>query len=154
MKKGKRIREAGPLLLGLLLTAVFGCFTSFAYDSASLTTCTVENKNTVVVTGTAVSGTLNEGETPDDGYYYLFELSPYEAEIGTRTDYISWCNKGGELKFSLPYSGDVADSMLYSRFVVALKTGNTYQAISNPIYITNPEEMASFTEEYPDSMSK
>ncbi|MEY8394736.1 DUF5722 domain-containing protein [Lachnospiraceae bacterium 45-P1] len=154
MKKRKRIREAGSLLMGLLLTAVFGCFTSFAYDSASLTTCTVENKNTVVVTGTAVSGTLNEGETPDDGYYYLFELHPYEAEIGTRTDYISWCNKGGELKFSLPYSGNVADSILYSRFVVALKTGNTYRAISNPIYITNPEDMASFTEEYPDSMSK
>lgn len=154
MKKRKRIREAGPLLMGLLMAAVFGCFTSFAYDSASLTTCTVEGKNTVVVTGTAASGTLNEGETPDDGYYYLFELSPYEAEIGTRTDYISWCNKGGELKFSLPYSGNVADSMLYSRFVVALKTGNTYQAISNPIYITNPEDVASFTEEYPDAMSK
>lgn len=154
MRKGKKFRAGAVLLLGLLTAAVFGCFTSFAYDSASLTTCTVENRNTVVVTGAAASGALNEGETPDDGYYYLFELHPYESEIGSRTDYISWCNKGSELKFSLPYSGDVADSMLYSRFVVALKTGNTYRAISNPIYITNPGDMASFTEEYPDAMSK
>jgi len=36
MKKRKRIREAGSLLMGLLLTTVFGCLTSLAYESASL----------------------------------------------------------------------------------------------------------------------
>lgn len=154
MKKGTLLRNGAALLLGLLLTAAAGCFTSFAYDTASLKTCTVENRNTIVVTGTASAGELNEEETPDDGYYYLFELQPYETGIGSRTDYIAWTNKGSALSFTLPFSQDVSDPMLYSRFVVALKIGNTYQAISSPIYVTNPGDVAAYREEYPEAMSK
>ena len=169
MKKKNLIKGGAAGLLTLLLTAAMGCFASFAYDSASLKTCTVENRNTVVITGTAekdvpqetVPETLEDGtvvppetEVPDDGYYYLFELQPYETGIGSRTDYAAWCDKTEKLKFSLPFSGGDSDPRLYSRFVVALKIGDTYQAISAPIYVTNPGNVASFTEEYPEAMSK
>lgn len=169
MKKKNLIKDGAAGLLTLLLTAAMGCFASFAYDSASLKTCTVENRNTVVITGTAekdvpqetVPETLEDGtvvppetEVPDDGYYYLFELQPYETGIGFRTDYAAWCDKTEKLKFSLPFSGGDSDPRLYSRFVVALKIGDTYQAISAPIYVTNPGDVASFTEEYPEAMSK
>ena len=169
MKKKNLIKGGAAGLLTLLLTAAMGCFASFAYDSASLKTCTVENRNTVVITGTAekdmpqetVPETLEDGtvvppetEVPDDGYYYLFELQPYETGIGSRTDYAAWCDKTEKLKFSLPFSGGDSDPRLYSRFVVALKIGDTYQAISAPIYGTNPGDVASFTEEYPEAMSK
>lgn len=169
MKKKNLIKGGAAGLLTLLLTAAMGCFASFAYDSASLKTCTVENQNTVVITGTAekdvpqetVPETLEDGtvvppetEVPDDGYYYLFELQPYETGIGSRTDYAAWCDKTEKLKFSLPFSGGDSDPRLYSRFVVALKIGDTYQAISAPIYVTNPGDVASFTEEYPEAMSK
>lgn len=169
MKKKKLIKGGAAGLLTLLLTAAMGCFASFAYDSASLKTCTVENRNTVVITGTAekdvpqetVPETLEDGtvvpaetEVPDDGYYYLFELQPYETGIGSRTDYAAWCDKTEELRFSLPFSGGDSDPRLYSRFVAALKIGDTYQAISDPIYVTNPGDVASFTEEYPEAMSK
>ena len=169
MKKKNLIKDGAAGLLTLLLTAAMGCFASFAYDSASLKTCTVENRNTVVITGTAekdvpqetVPETLEDGtvvppetEVPDDGYYYLFELQPYETGIGSRTDYAAWCDKTEKLKFSLPFSGGDSDPRLYSRFVVALKIGDTYQAISAPIYVTNPGDVASFTEEYPEAMSK
>ena len=169
MKKKNLIKGGAAGLLTLLLTAAMGCFASFAYDSASLKTCTVENRNTVVITGTAekdvpqetVPETLEDGtvvppetEVPDDGYYYLFELQPYETRIGSRTDYAAWCDKTEKLKFSLPFSGGDSDPRLYSRFVVALKIGDTYQAISAPIYVTNPGDVASFTEEYPEAMSK
>lgn len=169
MKKKNLIKGGAAGLLTLLLTAAMGCFASFAYDSASLKTCTVENRNTVVITGTAekdvpqetVPETLEdvtvvppETEVPDDGYYYLFELQPYETGIGSRTDYAAWCDKTEKLKFSLPFSGGDSDPRLYSRFVVALKIGDTYQAISAPIYVTNPGDVASFTEEYPEAMSK
>ena len=122
-----------------------------------------------MITGTAekdvpqetVPETLEDGtvvppetEVPDDGYYYLFELQPYETGIGSRTDYAAWCDKTEKLKFSLPFSGGDSDPRLYSRFVVALKIGDTYQAISAPIYVTNPGDVASFTEEYPEAMSK
>ena len=69
-------------------------------------------------------------------------------------DYAAWCDKTEKLKFSLPFSGGDSDPRLYSRFVVALKIGDTYQAISAPIYVTNPGDVASFTEEYPEAMSK
>lgn len=169
MKKKNLIKGGAAGLLTLLLTAAMGCFASFAYDSASLKTCTVENRNTVVITGTAekdvpqetVPETLEDGtvvppetEVPDDGYYYLFEMQPYETGIGSRTDYAAWCDKAEKLKFSLPFSGGDSDPRLYSRFVVALKIGDTYQAISAPIYVTNPGDVASFTEEYPEAMSK
>ena len=169
MKKKNLIKGGAAGLLTLLLTAAMGCFASFAYDSASLKTCTVENRNTVVITGTAekdvpqetVPETLEDGtvvppetEVPDDGYYSLFELQPYETGIGSRTDYAAWCDKTEKLKFSLPFSGGDSDPRLYSRFVVALKIGDTYQAISAPIYVTNPGDVASFTEEYPEAMSK
>ena len=169
MKKKNLIKGSAAGLLTLLLTAAMGCFASFAYDSASLKTCTVENRNTVVITGTAekdvpqetVPETLEDGtvvppetEVPDDGYYYLFEMQPYETGIGSRTDYAAWCDKTEKLKFSLPFSGGDSDPRLYSRFVVALKIGDTYQAISAPIYVTNPGDVASFTEEYPEAMRK
>ena len=169
MKKKNLIKGGAAGLLTLLLTAAMGCFASFAYDSASLKTCTVENRNTVVITGTAekdvpqetVPETLEDGtvvppetEVPDDGYYYLFELQPYETGIGSRTDYAAWCDKTEKLKFSLPFSGGDSDPRLYSRFVVALKIGDTYQAISAPINVTTPGDVASFTEEYPEAMSK
>lgn len=154
MKKRHLFQNGAAVLLGLLLTAAVGCFTSFAYDTASLKTCTVENRTSIVITGEAAAGETAEGEIPDDGYYYLFELQPYESGIGTRTDYAAWSNKGSALSFTLPYSGDVSDPMLYSRFVAALKVGDTYQAISNPIYVTNPGDVAAYREEYPEAMSK
>ena len=154
MKKRTLFRSGAAFLMGLLMTAAVGCFTSFAYDSARLKACSVENGNSISVTGTATAGALNEGETPDDGYYYLFELHPYESEIGSRTDYIAWSNKSDKLKFTLKYSGDSTDTMLYSRFVVALKTGSTYTPISNAIYVTNPGDVAKYREDYPEPMSK
>jgi len=154
MKKSGFFKGGVAVLTGLFLTAFAGCFTGLAYDSASLNTCTVENRNTVVITGTAAKGEAVEGEAPDDGYYYLFELAPFEDGIGSRTDYAAWSNKGESLSFTFPFSGGASDSILYNRFVVAVKVGNTYQPISGPIYVTNPGDVASHTADYPEAMSK
>ena len=68
-----------------------------------------------------------------DGYLYLFELKPYEDAIGERTDY--------------------ADR-LYSRFVVAVKTEDGYEAVSDYHYITNPETVAENQKPYRETLSK
>ena len=155
MKKGNFLKSGAAFLFGMLAALTAGCMTSFAaYDTASLSACTVEGGNSIVVTGTASAGTLAEGETADDGYYYLFELHPYETGIGSRTDYAAWSEKGDKLSFTVPYSGDPSDSRLYSRFVAAVNVGGTYQAISGPIYVTNPGDVAAFTEEFPEAQSK
>ena len=155
MKKGNFLKSGAAFLFGMLAALTAGCMTSFAaYDTASLSACTVEGGNSIVVTGTASAGTLEEGETADDGYYYLFELHPYETGIGSRTDYAAWSEKGDKLSFTVPYSGDPSDSRLYSRFVAAVNVGGTYQAISGPIYLTHPGGVAAFTEEFPEAQSK
>lgn len=155
MKITKWLKCGMSTVFGIIAAFSLGGLTGYAaYDSVSLKTCTIENKNQIAVTGTASAGILAEGETADDGYYYLFELQPYESEIGSRTDYAAWSEKGSELSFSLPYSGEEEDTRLYSRFVAALKIGNTYRAISNPIYVTNPEAVAAYTKDYPNAQSK
>ena len=60
MKKRTLFRSGAAFLMGLLMTAAVGCFTSFAYDSAWLKACSVENGNSISVTGTATTGALNE----------------------------------------------------------------------------------------------
>ncbi len=152
--KHKGFGKGAVLFAGLITGVMLATFTSFAYDSASLTSCTVENGNSIVVKGTASRSDPSEDEIADDGYYYLFELAPYETGIGDRTDYISWSDKVSELEFTLPYSWSAYDDMLYSHFVVALKLGDTYSEISNNIYVTNPQDVAKWTEDYPDAMSK
>ena len=162
MKCEQLLKSGAALFLGILTAFSFGCLRSLAaYDTAELKTCTVEGGNRIVVTGTAAAGVLEqpaadgstEGEIPDDGYYYLFELQPYETSIGSRTDYAAWSDKKENLEFSVPFSGSADDSRLYSRFVAALKIGNGYREISGPIYVTNPEAVASCTKDYPDAMS-
>lgn len=155
MKLKKLLKCGAGSVLGMLAAFSLGGIISFAaYDSAALKTCTIEEKKRIEVTGTASTGVLEEGETPDDGYYYLFELQPYESEIGSRMDYAAWCNKGSEINFTVPYSGEEEDTRLYSRFVTAVRVGNSYRAISGPIYITNPEVVADYTKDYPNAMSK
>ena len=50
MKKRTLFRSGAAFLMGLLMTAAVGCFTSFAYDSAWLKACSVENGNSISVT--------------------------------------------------------------------------------------------------------
>ncbi len=154
MKINTLFRKGVGVLTGAFILSAFGCFTSFAYDNITFNTCTVENRNSIVVKGTAEKKELQEGELKDDGYYYLFELQPYEKEIGTRTDYAAWSDKKKETVFTLDFSGQPSDKRLYSRYVAAVRTGDTYREISAPIYVTNPGDVAAYREEYPEAMSK
>ena len=154
MKINTLFRKGVGVLTGAFILSAFGCFTSFAYDNITFNTCTVENRNSIVVKGTAEKKELQEGELKDDGYYYLFELQPFEKEIGTRTDYAAWSDKKKETVFTLDFSGQPSDKRLYSRYVAAVRTGDTYREISAPIYVTNPGDVAAYREEYPEAMSK
>lgn len=218
MRINDRLRSGMLILLGAGMTAAFGAFTSFAYDSASFTTCSVENGNSIVVTGKAQIDTRPQDErftavvvepgpgselpanavldpklpnketatvqaevpaagaqkaaegdtdaaanTPvvayvpelaDDGNYYLFALQPYETEIGSRTDYIASCPRTEELRFELPFSWSPDDALLYSRFILALKTADGFLPISSAVHVTNPGDIAAYFEDYPDAMSK
>ena len=89
-----------------------------------------------------------------DGYLYLFELKPYEDAIGERTDYEAWANGGASASFSLDLNRGTAQDRLYSRFVVAVKTEDGYEAVSDYHYITNPETVAENQKPYRETLSK
>ena len=92
---------------------------------------------------------------PDDGKYYLFELQPYEENIGTRGDYCSVIDQAESFNYQMPfYMEGGTSSRLFSRFVVAVCRDGKYEEISNQAYITNPESVAAFQDPYPEVSTK
>lgn len=88
----------------------------------------------VITLGTAPS---------DDGQYYLFALKTYETGVGSRTDYCATAPAGQIAQFTTSLDLNTASSKLYSRFVVTVLQGGRYVPVSNGIYITNPEAVAT-----------
>ena len=55
---------------------------------------------------------------------------------------------------SLDLNRGTAQDRLYSRFVVAVKTEDGYEAVSDYHYITNPETVAENQKPYRETLSK
>ena len=79
MTKWKGLGRCLAAFFGFMAVSAASVIPGFAYDKISLSSCEVENKHSIVIEGTAQAGETAEGEVPDDGYYYLFELHPYES---------------------------------------------------------------------------
>lgn len=113
--------------------------------------CTADKTN-VNITG-SVSGAVSDPAVYDN-YWYLFEMQPYEDDLGARTDYAAWWTKGDTISCSLPLGFGTSSDKLYSKFVLAVFDGTRYHAISEPTYITNPEVLAKNTESYKKPSTK
>ena len=113
--------------------------------------CTTDKTN-VNITG-SVSGAVSDPAVYDN-YWYLFEMQPYEDDLGSRTDYAAWWTKGDTISCSLPLGFGTTADKLYSKFVLAVFDGTKYHAISEPTYITNPEVLAKNTAPYKNASSK
>ncbi len=113
--------------------------------------CTTDKTN-VNITG-SVSGAVSDPAVYDN-YWYLFEMQPYEDDLGSRTDYAAWWTKGDTISCSLPLGFGTTADKLYSKFVLAVFDGTRYHAISEPTYITNPEVLAKNTAPYKNASSK
>ena len=84
--------------------------------TASIGSCLIgSGQNTV-----DISLSSNGDTTGTDGKIYLFELRPYESEIGSRTDYVSSVGAGETRTVSIPLNKGTAQDRLYSRFVPAV----------------------------------
>lgn len=107
--------------------------------------------NKCVISGQDVNVTAVSAAVPlaADGKYYLFELKPYEAGVGSRKDYCAEAPVSASASFSIPLELNSASSKLYSRFVVTVLQNGAYVPVSNEMYITNPESVASKSTDYP-----
>ena len=113
-----------------------------AATTVTISQCIISGANQVTVTANASATTPS-----DDNNYYLFSLQPYENAIGSRTDFCAQTAKASALTFVTTLDQGTAASKLYAKFVVAVKTGGSYVAVSPEFYITNPEAVATKTQQ-------
>lgn len=77
-----------------------------------------------------------------DGSVYIFEIKPYQNDLGSRTDFIAKGSLGENQKFTFPLYAGPGELRLYSAFVPAVKVGSRYEMIADRRYIENPEVVA------------
>ena len=77
-----------------------------------------------------------------DGSVYIFEIKPYQTDLGGRTDFIAKGSLGENQKFNFPLYAGPGELRLYSAFVPAVKVGSRYEMIADRRYIENPEVVA------------
>lgn len=121
--------------------------TASAAEPVSITACVIAGNQVQVAAGGAV-------QPSDSGQYYLFSLEPYESGVGTRTDYCAAVPASDNVIFTTDLNLNQAASKLYSRFVVTALRGGVYVPISNEMYLTNPEAVATVSTGYPARSKK
>lgn len=93
---------------------------------------------------------VEEKPASDDDNFYLFEMKMYDTEFSADGDYIASVEKDKSFTLTADVKENQDGSRLYSKFVVAVKLNGEYVALCEPQYITNPELLAAYTEEFPE----
>ncbi|MFG6367611.1 MAG: hypothetical protein K1W16_04175 [Lachnospiraceae bacterium] len=131
-----------------VLTLIFSLqLTAFAAEPVSIVACVITGDQVQVAAAGAV-------QPSDSGQYYLFALEPYETSVGARTDYCAAVPASDNVMFTTDLNLNNASSKLYSRFVVTALRGGVYVPISNEMYLTNPEAVATVSTGYPARSKK
>ncbi len=126
-----------------VLCLIFVCLmqmTAAAAQSVTIHQCIISGTNQITVVAAAPAAVPS-----DDNNYYLFELKPYQNEIGNRQDFCATAVKEGTVTFVTTLDQGTAVSKLFSKFIVAVKSGNVFRPVSQEFYITNPEAIATHT---------
>lgn len=110
--------------------------------------CVVEG-GTVNVTGSSTGIPKS-----DDKYYYLFALDTYTDALPEDAEYVSkaYKNDASTLTCSLNYNS--SSSKLFKKFAFAVKVDGKYILVSQPKYITNPENICRYSNVYMEPSSK
>ncbi len=132
-------------ILSLILTMIMILMLHMTVSAAGTVTishCMITGGDVTVIAAGPVAPS-------DTGLYYLFELKPYEAGVGMRTDFCASAPAAEAVQFTTPLNYNTAASKLYSRFVVTAYQGGVFVPVSNEMYITNPEALATKATGYP-----
>ncbi len=151
-------------LTGTILAAAFLALTGFSalganavnpevQENVSFDACYIEGDSVII------KGRNNGGITPVsvtaglDEHFYLLELDPYDDDVTDNRNSAS-CMKTEAIDFKLPLNAGTSSSRLYKKFVVCVWDGAKYVPVSSPVYITNPEAVASNLEPYKEPFTK
>ncbi len=96
----------------------------------------------VLIQGSDVVVATAGSSSSDDGLYHLVVSDPYQtAPEGTD---IAQATAAANASFTVPLNKGSADSVLYKKFTVCVMSGGALKAVSNSMYITNPEACATY----------
>ena len=84
---------------------------------------------------------------------YVFALKPYESEAGTE-NMVGQAAAGASGQVTVPLNLGTSQDRLYSKFVLGVFNGTSFETISEPHYITNPEAVAENTAPFKDPLTK
>lgn len=129
---------AGPGMAGEVHAAAY---------TSTIQACALTDKTNVGVIANVAAGTAS-----DDGTLYLFEMPTYSTALAGNP--VATTQMNTTANFSFPVNFDKADSRLFSKFAVAVKSGGQFVQITEAKYITNPEVLAEHTLQYPVQASK
>ncbi len=135
------------LVLSMLFVFLMSATALAAEQPVTIYNCVITGQEVTVVS-------LGPVAQSDTGEYYLFELKPYEVGIGSRVDYCASAPAAELTQFTTPLNFNKADSKLYSRFVVTALRGGVFVPVSQEMYITNPEAVATKATGYPVKSKK
>lgn len=117
--------------------------------SATIKSCKITSENNV-----SVSVKTKAIIKSNDNYYYLFQLPSYKKSVSKKAVPLGQEIKSTSVKFNTPLNLNTSNSLLYSKFVVAIKVKSGYKVISAAKYITNPQDIATFDYSFPQATSK
>ena len=126
-----------------VLTAQSGWAYLQTSQPASQTTCTVDKNGTVTYQAVFAAPIVC-----DNNILYLFELAPYEYEMTAQTPIIDnmpleqMTADGLQVEFTFPVNFRTAQTRLYSKFAIGIRSGGMVKMLTQPMYITNPEALA------------
>ncbi len=109
-------------------------------------TLTPEAAGTVTITGARIQGanvvvTTTGSVASADGLYHLYAQDPNQG--GAVGIDVAQAQAANGATFTFPLNKNSANSMLFKKFTVVVAAGGGAQAVSNSMYITNPEACAT-----------
>ncbi|MBQ6896619.1 MAG: hypothetical protein IJN69_05370 [Oscillospiraceae bacterium] len=119
---------------------VFAAMTAFAEGTAAVSSCKITDDNSKVTVKVQAEAAI----PTDDAVFYLFALPTYVDALDGQAPVASVPYSGaGEHTFTVDLNNNTPQSLLYSKFVVAVKAYGVYTPVTGGNFITNPEVLAS-----------
>ncbi len=152
------------IIMGIAFAMAFAvpvCAGTPKSDEVYLEKCTIAGQKefTVgaergIVDYVEISGRTLDYHSNHHPELYLFELKAYQDNISECETYTARIGRDEAIDLRLRLNADTEDTRLFSGFVLARKYGGEYYPVSNRIYVTNPEYIASSNIAYGDPSSK
>lgn len=105
-------------------------------QNTTLAKCVLLDKNTI-----SYEASLSAIPVSDDGFFYLYEMQPYEYEVSIAAEPVAKAPVSLKPKFTIPFTA----ARLYKKLGLAIKSAGQNVLVAYPQYITNPEILAQYT---------